>query len=325
MRLSSAAMRPLRITLPFLLLAASLFSAACDDRAASGTSSGGSAAKASAAAAADGVPLRVSATTAALAYFTTRIGGDAVVVDFPVPEGLDPADWSPKGKDLPTLQEADVVVLNGAGLESWRARVSLREARVVDTAEPIRSRWIEVDGPTHSHGMSGSHSHAGTASRCWLDPTLAIEQARAIEKALARARPARAEEFGKNFRALEKDLLDLDARYEAAVGARAGQPVLFSHPVYEYLIRRYGLNARSLDWEPGEMPYEEQWDALVALRGEFPANAILWEATPIDPIERRLAGMGVGSFTFEPGANLRPAEWLDAMRRNADALRSALE
>lgn len=318
-------MRSLRITLPFLLLAAALLPVACDDRAASGNAAVGSSGKASGTTPADGSPLRVSVTTAALAYFTTRIGGDAVAVDFPVPEGLDPADWSPKGKDLPALQEADLVVLNGAGLESWRARVSLREARVVDTGEPIRSRWIEVDGPTHSHGMSGSHSHAGTASRTWLDPTLAIEQARAIEKALSLARPARAEEFGKNFRALEKDLLDLDARYESAVGGRAGQPVLFSHPVYEYLVRRYGLNARSLDWEPGEMPYEEQWDALASIRGDFPAKAILWEAPPLEPIERRLAGMGVSSFTFEPGANVRPAEWLEAMRRNADALRAALE
>jgi hypothetical protein len=33
----------------------------------------------------------------------------------------------------------------------------------------------------------------------------------------------------------------------------------------------------------------------------------------------------VSSFTFETGANVRPAEWLDAMLRNADSLRSALE
>ena len=318
-------MRSLRVTLPFLLLVVSLVPVACDDRSASGSAVGSGPAGTSGGVTADGAPLRISATTAALAYFTARIGGDAVTVDFPVPDGLDPADWSPKGKDLPALQEADLVVLNGAGLESWRARVSLRESRVVDTGEPIRSRWIEVDGPTHSHGMSGSHSHAGTASRTWLDPTLAIEQARTIERALSLARPARAEEFGKNFRSLEKDLLDLDARYEAAVGGRTGTPVLFSHPVYEYLVRRYGLNARSLDWEPGEMPYEEQWDALASLRGEFPANAILWEATPLDATARRLAEMGVSSFPFEPGANVRPAEWLDAMRRNADSLRSALE
>jgi zinc transport system substrate-binding protein len=315
-------MRSLRVTLPSLVLLASLLAVACDDRSASGTAGGGGG---PGAASGDGTPLRAVATTAALAYFTARIGGDAVAVEFPVSEGLDPADWSPKGKDLPALQQADLVVLNGAGLESWRARVSLRESRVVDTGEPIRSRWIEVDGPTHSHGMSGSHSHSGTASRTWLDPTLAIEQARAIEKALSLARPARAEEFGKNFRSLEKDLLDLDARYESAVGGRAATPVLFSHPVYEYLIRRYGLNARSLDWEPGETPFEEQWDALASLRGEFPAKAMLWEAAPLDATARRLSESGVSSFTFETGANVRPAEWLDAMLRNADSLRSALE
>jgi zinc transport system substrate-binding protein len=304
------------------LLVAFLATVACDDPAAP-AAGGGSARTPGGAASA--TPLRVVATTAPLAFFTGRIGGDAVIVDFLVPEGLDPADWSPKGKDLPALQEADLVVLNGAGLESWRSRVSLRESRVVDTGEPIRSRWIEVDGPTHSHGMSGSHSHSGTASRTWLDPTLAIEQARAILKSLAQARPGLAADFERNFKSLEQDLLDLDARYESAIGGRTGQPVLFSHPVYDYLIRRYGLNARSLDWEPGEMPYEEQWDALASLRGEFPANAILWEAAPLDATARRLAGMGVSSFTFEPCGNMRPAEWLDAMRRNADALRSALE
>lgn len=315
-------MPPPRAACVILMLVAFLATVACDDPAAP-AAGGGSARTPGGAASA--TPLRVVATTAPLAFFTGRIGGDAVIVDFLVPEGLDPADWSPKGKDLPALQEADLVVLNGAGLESWRSRVSLRESRVVDTGEPIRSRWIEVDGPTHSHGMSGSHSHSGTASRTWLDPTLAIEQARAILKSLAQARPGLAAEFERNFKALEQDLLDLDARYESAIGGRAGQPVLFSHPVYEYLIRRYGLNARSLDWEPGEMPYEEQWDALASLRGEFPASAILWEAAPLDATARRLAGMGVSSFTFEPCGNMRPAEWLDAMRRNADALRSALE
>jgi zinc transport system substrate-binding protein len=315
-------MPPPRAACLILMLVAFLATVACDDPA-TPAAGGGSARTPGGAASA--TPLRVVATTAPLAFFTGRIGGDAVIVDFLVTEGLDPADWSPKGKDLPALQEADLVVLNGAGLESWRSRVSLRESRVVDTGEPIRSRWIEVDGPTHSHGMSGSHSHSGTASRTWLDPTLAIEQARAILKSLAQARPGLAADFERNFKALEQDLLDLDARYESAIGGRAGQPVLFSHPVYDYLIRRYGLNARSLDWEPGEMPYEEQWDALASLRGEFPANAILWEAAPLDATARRLAGMGVSSFTFEPCGNMRPAEWLDAMRRNADALRSALE
>jgi zinc transport system substrate-binding protein len=317
-------MRFSRVAFPILMLVFACLSVGCDDTAPSGGTSAGSAANAPDGSAA-GRPLRAVATTAPLAYFTGRIGGDAVAVDFPVPDSLDPADWSPKGKDLPLLQEADLVVLNGAGLESWRSRVALRESRVVETGEAIRPRWIEVDGPTHSHGMSGSHSHAGTAPHTWLDPTLAIEQARAILKALGQARPDREAEFAGNFKSLERDLLDLDARYEAAVGGRSDRPVLFSHPVYEYLTRRYGLNARSLDWEPGEVPYEEQWDALVSLRAEFPANAVLWEATPLDATARRLSELGVSSFTFALGGSVRPSEWLEAMRRNADALRAALE
>jgi len=293
--------------------------------AASSGSSDASAAVPGAASRSAATPLAVVASAAPLAYFTGRIGGDAVAVRLPVPEGIDPTDWSPKAKDLPVLQDADLVVLNGAGGERWRTRVSLRESRVIETGEAVRSRWIETDGPTHSHGMSGAHSHAGTAPQLWLDPTLAIEQARAILKALSAARPERADEFARNFAALERDLLDLDARFESAVAGRAGRPVLFSHPVYDYLIRRYGLNARSLDWEPNQAPYEEQWDALVAMREEFPANALLWEAAPLAATRDRLERLGIASRTFDPAGSVRPADWLRVMRENAEALRAALD
>ena len=39
-------------------------------------------------------------------------------------------------------------------------------------------RYIEGETYTHSHGPGGDHEHGELAFTTWLDPTLAVEQAR---------------------------------------------------------------------------------------------------------------------------------------------------
>ncbi len=55
-------------------------------------------------------------------------------------------------------------------------------------------------------------------------------------------------------RGLTGALTALDAELQASVAGNPELPVLFSHPVYQYLAHRYGLSARSVHWEPDQMP-----------------------------------------------------------------------
>jgi len=127
----------------------------------------------------------------------------------------------------------------------------------VDTSAAFRDRYIETEGEvTHSHGREGDHSHAGAAFTTWLDLSQAAQQARAVHDALSRRMPDQADTFSTNFHALEHDLLDLDARLEAITARDHAQPLLASHPVYQYLARRYSLNLKSVMWEPDAMPPE---------------------------------------------------------------------
>ena len=64
----------------------------------------------------------------------------------------------------------------------------------------------------------------------------------------------------------------VDAQLEASFGAAPGAPLLFSHPVYQYLALRYGLNARSLHWEPDAVPSDAEWRRLAVLLAEHPAG-----------------------------------------------------
>jgi zinc transport system substrate-binding protein len=261
-----------------------------------------------------------------LQYFAQRIAGEHAEVAFPAPGDVDPAFWQPSAEDVAAYQQADLILLNGAGYAKWIRRVSLPRRKLVDTSAGFRDRLIQVEGGvTHSHGPKGEHSHAGTAFTTWLDLTLAVEQARAISQALARMRPEQAAEFEGNFRALADDLLALDERLRAAVAANPGRRFIASHPIYQYLQRRYGLDLQSLMWEPDQDPGEGEWVALGARLAQHPARWMLWEGEPSPGSVARLRGMGVQSLVLEPAAN-RPVQgdFLSIMNRNLDNLSQVL-
>ncbi len=259
-----------------------------------------------------------------LAYFAERIGGDRVEVRFPAPPNVDPAAWSPDPEIVAAYQRADRILVNGAGYAKWLGRASLRRGRLIDTSASFRDRILVRDeSVTHAHGPSGAHSHAGTAATIWLDPTLAIEQARAIAEALVDLGPGHASEFRERLAELEAQLRELDQDLARAAAAIRDRPLLFSHPVYAYLEQRYDLDGRSLTWEPDEAPSPAMWRALEALLREHPAHVLIWEAPPLAETARRLESLGLSSVVYAPCANL-PAEgdWLSVMRDNARRLRS---
>lgn len=270
-------------------------------------------------------PAKVYTVNYPLAYFAERIAGDAVNVVLPAPADVDPAVWSPAAEIVASYQQADLVLLNGAGYADWVQRVSLSQSRLVDTSAALQDRLIPVaDDVTHSHGPSGDHSHQGTAFTTWLDIDLAIGQARAVFDALVRLKSEDEAAFRERLTVLEQELLELDKGLQE-VAARIGDtPLLFSHPVYQYLVRRYDLNGYSLHWEPQELPDEGQWRELTSLLVGHPAAWMIWEDEPHQETVSRLERMGIESRVFRPcGNRLAEGDFLNVMQQNVRALGQA--
>lgn len=261
-----------------------------------------------------------------LQYFAERIGGDGVEVFFPAPVDEDPAYWSPDPDVIAAYQGADLILLNGAGYAAWMQRASLPQTRLVDTSAGFQDQLIPLEaGVTHSHGPEGAHTHTGNAFTTWLDPTLAILQAQAVRDAFAKARPDREAAFQQGFEALEADLRDLDQRLTTAAAAIGDTPLLFSHPVYQYLIRRYGLNARSVHGEPDQPPTEAMWRELEELIAAHPAHWMVWEGEPAEATVKRLEALGLESLVYTPcGSAPGEGNFLGVMRKNAAGLDRSL-
>jgi len=269
---------------------------------------------------------RVYTVNYPLAYFAERIGGDSIEVVFPAPPDLDPATWSPPAEVIADYQQADLVLLNGAGYADWIQRATLSQSRLVDTSGALADRLIPILADvTHSHGPTGDHSHEGTAFTTWLDLDIAVEQARAVLDALLLLQPENETDFREAFAALEQDLKELDAQLKKVAGRIGDRPLVFSHPVYQYLEGRYELNGVSVHWEPDEMPGDEQWRELAAVLAVHDAAWMIWEGEPLPEAAQRLAELGIESLGFRPSAN-RPVDgdFLDVMRQNVNVLETAL-
>jgi zinc transport system substrate-binding protein len=267
---------------------------------------------------------RVVTSNYPLYFFTSEIAGDSITVNFPEIEG-DPAMWAPAGPDADLLQSADLLILNGAGYESWLAFTTLPQDRSLDTTAKVGTKLLPIENETvHQHGPGGAHSHQGVAFTTWLDPQLAIEQARAITIGLSSLAPEQSADYQSGFEQLSQRLLQSDQSLKQALTNLDDHPVIFSHPVYQYLQERYNINGQSVHWEPDLEPGTKQWIDFGNLLRKHPAKIMFWEDTPLDSVRQKLKKMGVESFVFNPAGN-KPHEgdYFSVMEQNLLAVKQA--
>jgi zinc transport system substrate-binding protein len=276
----------------------------------------------------------ICVTTYPMQYFAERIGRGKVLVFCPVPGDQAALLREISADMIRAYQDADLVVINGAGYENWIEMVLLAESRIVDTSKPFEKDLIVVrNAVAHSHGPASAHSHEGIDGHTWLDPVLAKIQAEEIKKAMIKHFPAHAAEFEEGFSSLARDLEDLDRLLADVSRQHDGRPILASHPTYGYLARRYKWTV--VDLEPGLDPTRMPDDATIegirrALK-THPAEYILWETRPRDDVARGLAReLGLKGVVFSPCKELGEEDrrsgrsYVKIMRENVANIRNIL-
>ncbi len=254
-----------------------------------------------------------------LAYFAERLAGDSIDVRLPVPPDTDPAFWQPTVEDILLLQGADLILLNGAGYSPWLNKVAISRRSLVVTSS--RDSWIPLENQvTHSHGAQGEHAHADYAGTTWMDLSLAASQAGAVANALAALLPEQAPGINARLDELRKELAALDDILKQCAIQLRDRQLVYSHPVYQYFERRYGLPGTSLHWEPDAMPPPEQWEALAST--QTPSTLFIWEAEPTTEIATRMSAMNLAFVVIDPAANSGEGDWMTVQQGNLQRLQS---
>ena len=248
----------------------------------------------------------VQAVNYPLFYLANRLAGEDFDVRFIAPPDIDPAFWKPSDDDIIAFQHADLILANGADYAKWMKSVSLPKQKILNTSADFSIALIREEGETHQHGNGEAHSHGELAFTVWLDFELAGKQALAIANQFAAMKPESVDQIDSRLKEVTAELNKLDSAMKSWAEKWRDAPLLVSHPVYQYWARRYGLNVKSLHWEP-EMEWSPERDKELAdINRDHKARWMVWENEPDAALVAELKKIGIESTVFNPCGN-RPA------------------
>jgi zinc/manganese transport system substrate-binding protein/manganese/iron transport system substrate-binding protein len=246
-----------------------------------------------------GDPLRVVATTTVLADLVRNAGGDRVSVESLVPAGAEPHTFAPRPSDLRKVAEADLIVMNGLGLDDW-LRPLAAEAKRPDAA--LVELGVDLDGVTYlagdahdaddaDQGGAGGEGGGSPATdteagepvnpHLWLNVAYAERYVERIADALAAARPGDAAAFRASADAYRARLADLDASIRQRIAALPAdhRRVVSFHDAFPYYADAYGLDIVGVVVPvPGQEPSAAEVAALVEAIRDAGVTAIFSEA-----------------------------------------------
>ncbi|HTH15424.1 MAG TPA: zinc ABC transporter substrate-binding protein [Magnetospirillum sp.] len=179
------------------------------------------------------------------------------------------------------------------------------------------------------HDEHGHHHEDGNDYHVWLDPTNARLLVSALAERLAKLDPEHAERYQANADATEERLSALDMLLKLKLMLVADKPFAVFHDGYQYLEKRYDLNAvGSVTVDPDRPPSAKR---LAALRDRLKASGtacVFREPQFPAPVVHTLAeAAGAREGVLDPqGADIPPGPdlYFTLMTRLSDALASCL-
>lgn len=190
--------------------------------------------------------LSVVATTTQVADFTRNIVGNARGVDVAqlVQPNQSAHSYDPSPADLALLADADVLVINGVGLESWlddAIDASGFAGTTVDADHGIDI--LDADADADADAGEAGHDHSSGNPHIWTSVSNAKTMVDTIAEGLASAGGKNADAFLANADAYGDTLATLDTWIRANVEAvPAGSRLLVAnHDALGYFTDAYGI------------------------------------------------------------------------------------
>ncbi len=284
--------------------------------------------------------LRVVASFFPYAEFAQAVVGSDGSVTTVVPAGVEPHDFEPTPRDIESLYQADVVIINGAGIDMWAEKLipalNARGVRVLRMSDTVA--LLPSTGMGHAHESKEEHEEEGHEEEgendphFWLDPVLAQAQVESIASALSEVDPSKSAGFKARAAAFVRELAELDRSYREGLGACPLQSVVTSHDAFGYLAKRYTLEVISIaGLSPNAEPSPRRLSEIVEMVRERDIQYIFFEALSSPKLAETVAReVGIQTLPFNPieGGIIRAdgtAEtYMGLMRENLNHLQTAL-
>jgi len=270
--------------------------------------------------------LKVVASFYPLGFFAGEIGKEYADVSLLIPENAEPHSWEPKPSDMISVEDADVFVYNGAGLEPWvediLSAIHNEKLAVIETSRGVNilfseeidrmmndsERWFQT-GPfvnINASSAAGSAPSVTPANQC---VNITLTPGKYVSLSVG--------DTGDYVLFLSQDInasvMDPSGNIlkpEGSISNPAGHTEIRRVETYEFTRARY-----TLQFPPG---IEQIKMSILRLEGEVHGlnDPHFW----VDPLSAKVQVENIlsGFLNADP-------EHSEAYRKNADALQSRLD
>ncbi len=267
-------------------------------------------------------PVRVVASISPVGDMVKEVGGDRVALQVLLPPGASPHVFEPTPGMAKELSQAGLFFEVGAGLDFWAEKLVKgvkQNIRVV-----VLSNGMKLLREEGEHG----HEHGAANPHVWLDPVLAMEMVKKIERVLSETDPRGAEIYRKRGADYIAKLKILDAEIRKTVSTFAIKSFVSFHPAWDYFALRYGLkDVGVIEESPGEEPSPRKLEAIVKAIRHYHIRAVFAEPQLNPKVADVIANeAGVKVVMLDPIGGLPGREtYLELMKYNLRQMKDAMQ
>ena len=275
--------------------------------------------------------LQVVATTTIVGDVVANIGGDAIQLTVLLPVGTDPHGFDPTPQDIGKVAEADLLIINGAGLEQFMDNLLQNaggDTQVVDASEGIQLIQI-TKTDTQGNQVSKGDPHT------WIDPNNVIIWVENISKALSESDPENAAVYKSNAQKYTIKLEELDTWIQNQVSEipEGDRKLVTDHAMFGYFAARYGFEQIGAVFPGFSTMAEPAAQEIAALEDAIKAYGVraIFVGNTINPsLANQIAkDTGIKVVTIYTGSlsesGGEAGTYLDYMRYNVSAIANALK
>ena len=227
--------------------------------------------------------------------------------------------------ELVTLTKADVLVINGAGMESFMDKVisNFKDLPVIDSAKNVEL----IKEECHEHEHHNGHSHE-TNSHTFVSVKNYIKQVQNICDGLVKLDEKNKEKYELNTRKYIANLEELDNEIFNTIGSLENKNIITSHNSFEYFAREYSLNVVGIiESEHGKTPSAGEIAKIIETINEDKVRGVfVEEGANQRVVETILKEVNINKYILNPvtsGKNNKD-EYINIMNKNLEALKEAL-
>ena len=229
-------------------------------------------------------------------------------------------DYQLTTEDMKTLEQADVFVANGAGMESFldKATKQNKNMKVVEASNYKDINFIKDGDEDNPH--------------VWMSVTYSIAQVKAITAALCEADPAHKDAYRKNALDYCMKLEKLKKEMHEELDDLPHRDIVTFHEAFPYLAKEFKLNIVSvIEREPGTEPTPQELETTIAKVNTLPVKVLFTEPQYSPAAAETIAKeTGAKIYQLDPvvtgEANLEAMDaYISAMKKNMNILKEALQ